>query len=194
MEKFEKQKVPVIIAMKGHPGTGKSTIAAAIAAVLRCTLIGKDDIRDATLSLSSTATSSALNDLSYDAMWRVASTQIRLGLSVVVDSPLSRRHHLDAVRRIAGGTHRVVIVECRPSDEGEWRRRVERRGEEDGGVGHKPATWQDMERLLEGYDGCTEYDVGEVPRLVVDTTKGGVDGVLSSVMDFIQNHCGDCPL
>uniref|UniRef100_A0A803N9W6 P-loop containing nucleoside triphosphate hydrolase protein n=2 Tax=Chenopodium quinoa TaxID=63459 RepID=A0A803N9W6_CHEQI len=179
--------------MKGHPGTGKSTIAAAIAAVLQCTLIDKDDIRDATLFLSSTATSSALNDLSYDAMWRVASTQIRLGLSVVVDSPLSRRHHLDAVRRISGETHRVLIVECRPSDEGEWRRWVERRGEEDGGVGHKPATWQDMERLLEGYDGCTEYDVGEVPRLVVDTTNCGVDGVLCSVIEFIENHCGDHP-
>ncbi|KAL2892332.1 Cytidylate kinase [Bienertia sinuspersici] len=147
----------VIVAMKGHPGTGKSTIAAAIATALRCPLIDKDDIRDATLSLSSTATSSALNDLSYAAMWRVASTQLRTGLSVVLDSPLSQRGHLDSVLRIAGGSHRVVIVECRPSDEAEWRRRVEMRGSE----GHKPATWRDMELLLEGYGGCTEYDVGE---------------------------------
>lgn len=192
MEKTDKLSAPIIIAMKGHPGTGKSTIAAAIAASIRCPLVDKDDIRDATLSLSSSATSAALNDLSYDAMWRVASTQLRLGLSVVVDSPLSRRRHLDAVLRISGGPHRVLVVECMPSDEAEWRRRLELRGAEDGGVGHKPATWQDIERLLEGYDGCTEYDVGEVPKLIVDTTNpGGVDGIISSVMHFIKSHCGD---
>ncbi|KAJ8450161.1 hypothetical protein Cgig2_033355 [Carnegiea gigantea] len=170
--------------MKGHPGTGKSTIAEAIATSLRCPLLDKDDIRDATLSLSS-ATSAALNDLSYDALWRVAATQIRLGLSVVLDSPLSRRRHLDRILTFAGN-HRVLIVECRASDHAEWRRRVERRAAEQG-RGHKPATWQDLERLLGRYDGCTEYDVGEVPRLVVDTTgSGGHHGVLSSVMEFIQ--------
>lgn len=82
-----------------------------------------------------------------------------------------------------------MIIECRPSDEGEWRRRLEVRGAEDGGVGHRPATWEDMERLLEVYDGCTEYDVGEVPKLVVDTTApGGVEGVLSNVFEFIEAH------
>uniref|UniRef100_A0A7C8YL34 P-loop containing nucleoside triphosphate hydrolase protein n=1 Tax=Opuntia streptacantha TaxID=393608 RepID=A0A7C8YL34_OPUST len=179
--------IAVIVAMKGHPGTGKSTIAEAIATSLRCPLLDKDDIRDATLSLSSATSTSALNDLSYDALWRIAATQIRLGLSVVLDSPLSRRHHLDRILTIAGN-HSVFIVECRPSDLDEWRRRLERRGAEEGG-GHKPATWQDLERLLEVYGGCSEYDVGEVPRLVVDTTgPGGIHGVLSSVMEFIDLH------
>lgn len=180
----------MIIAMKGHPGTGKTTIAEAIATSLHCPLLDKDDIRDATLSLS--LSSSLLNDFSYDALWRVASTQIRLGLNVVVDSPLSRRQHLDHILPIARN-HRVLIVECRPSDHAEWRHRLELRGAEKGGGGgwHKPATWRDMERLLEGYDGCTEYDVGEVPKLVVDTTRpDGLHGVLSSVMEFIELNRG----
>lgn len=191
MDRDEKRRDPVIIAMKGHPGTGKSTLAKAIAAALRRPLLDKDDIRDATFPLSSATPAAVLNALSYDALWRVASTQLRLGLSVVVDSPLSRRDHLDNLLRIAGGAHRVLIVECRPSDQTEWRRRLENRGSEGGGGWHKPATWKVLEHLLEGYGGCTEYDVDEVAKLVVDTTRpGGVEGLLSSVLDFIESHLG----
>lgn len=70
--------------------------------------------------------------------------------------------------------------------------RLERRGASvaDGGAGwHKPATWRDLERLLEGYAGCTEYDVGDVPRLVVDTTASvEVEELVSSVVEFIASH------
>lgn len=100
-------------------------------------------------------------------------TQLSLGLSVVIDSPLSNRAHLDRLVNMAkcfDGTQ-LVVIECKPNDEGEWRRRLENRAK-DGcdGSWHKPATWRDMERLLEGYNGCTDYDMGEVPKLVLDTT------------------------
>ncbi|KAF3445020.1 hypothetical protein FNV43_RR14713 [Rhamnella rubrinervis] len=190
--------VKLIIAMKGHPGTGKSTLANSIASALKFPLLDKDDVRDCTLSLqhslvsASPATSSSLlNDLSYHAIWQIASTQLRLGLSVVVDSPLSRRAHLDRLLQLAS-THgaRVLIVECKPKDEAEWRRRLELRGEAAQGTSwHKPSTWRDMERLLEGYGGCTDYDVGGVARMVVDTTaRGGVEGVVSGVVEFIHSH------
>ncbi|CAO2834978.1 unnamed protein product [Amaranthus hypochondriacus] len=175
--------------MKGHPGTGKSTVATAIATTFRIPLIDKDDIRDATLSISSNATPTDLNHLSYAVMWRVVSTQVRLGLSVVIDSPLSHRSHLDDVLRIAAGTHRVFIVECRPSDQIEWRHRLEKRGAGDVS-GHKPATWQDMERLLEDYNGCTEYDVRDIPRLIVDTTpaNGTEFDHVANVTQFILSN------
>lgn len=49
-----------------------------------------------------------------------------------------------------------------------------------------------MERLLEGYDGCTEYDVGDVPKIVVDTTMPGeLKELCSAVLDFIASHAGD---
>uniref|UniRef100_A0A6M2EFN6 AAA+ ATPase domain-containing protein n=1 Tax=Populus davidiana TaxID=266767 RepID=A0A6M2EFN6_9ROSI len=182
--------VPVIIAMKGHPGTGKSTIASSLASSLKIPLIDKDDVRDCTISIqnSSPATASKLlNDLSYDVVWQIASTQLRLGLSVVIDSPLSRRAHLDRLVQVASSTGSLlVIVECKPLDEGVWRRRLEQRGKGDQASWHKPSTWQDLERLLEGYGGSTDYDVGDVPKIVLDTSVAvAVDELVSRVVDFV---------
>ncbi|KAL6880580.1 hypothetical protein ACP4OV_012145 [Aristida adscensionis] len=165
----------VVVAMKGHPGSGKSTAARAIAAALRCPLLDKDDVRDCTLPLEGLAPSGVLNELSYAVLWQVAERQVRLGLSVVVDSPLSRRAHLDALARLPGVL--VVIVECRPGDQEEWRRRLENREAADGcgGGWHKPKTWGELSSLIEGYQGCTDYEIGDVPRIVVDTTDPTVD-------------------
>ncbi|KAL2481174.1 Uncharacterized protein Adt_34140 [Abeliophyllum distichum] len=196
-EKNSVKERPIIIAMKGHPGTGKSTLAHAIARRLKCPLIDKDHFRDCTntlqqtlvLSSPSTATK-LLNDLSYEAMWNVASTQLDLGLSVVIDSPLSRQGHLDRLVEMAARNYaRLVIVECKPADEAEWRRRLEVRGEVDGGSGwHKPNTWHEMERLLESYGGCWDYDVGEVPKLVLDTTAPvKIVQLVSNVLQFIKS-------
>lgn len=180
---------PVVIAMKGHPGSGKTTLARSLASTLKIPLIDKDDIRDATLPLQNSHlfSSAILNDLSYDAVFRLASTQLRLGLSLVLDSPLSSRRRLDELQRSAGGA-RLLIVECRPSDEDEWRRRLETRGG-DGSSWHKPSTWHDLQTLLQGYGGCTDYDVGDVPMMVVDTTAPlQFQELVSRVVDFIFSH------
>lgn len=52
-----------------------------------------------------------------------------------------------------------------------------------------------MERLLEGYGGCTDYDVGGVAKMVVDTTaRAGVEELVSSVIEFIHSHSGHSSL
>lgn len=190
----------VVVAMKGHPGCGKSTAARAIAAALRCPLLDKDDVRDCTLPLEGTVAARTLNELSYAVLWRVVERQVRLGLSVVVDSPLSRRAHLEALTRLPA---LVVIVECCAVDEKEWRRRLEERGASvvngshggggGGGSGwHKPKTWGELEKLLEGYQGCTDYDIGDVPRIVLDTTDPKVDpeAIAAKVVGFVSSLLG----
>ena len=43
---FHKEKRLTIIAMKGHPCTGKSTLARSLARVLKCSLFFHNDVRD----------------------------------------------------------------------------------------------------------------------------------------------------
>ncbi|KAK8702823.1 hypothetical protein V6N13_021160 [Hibiscus sabdariffa] len=177
--------------MKGHPGTGKSTLAHALASALKFPLVDKDDIRHSTFHLQRSSVSRHhLNDLSYDAVWRVAATQLHLGLSVIIDSPLSRRTHLDRLIDLAASVGgRIVIVECRPSDEAKWRERLEGREKS----WHKPSSWGELQELIKGYGGCSEYDVGDVPRMVVDTTAPnlGVEELVSRVVEFIAS--ARCP-
>lgn len=191
----------VVVAMKGHPGTGKTTLSRLIAASLRCPLLDKDDVRDSTFAVEAQLESISqvesqhvtklLNKLSYESLWRMVKTQLSLGLSVVIDSPLSQKARLDRLVDLVDSFdgYQLVVVECKPKDEVEWRRRLEKRGE-DGCCGswHKPVTWRDMEKLLEGYNGCTDYDVGKVPKLVLDTTATGgkVAELAKLVMEFLD--------
>lgn len=177
--------------MKGHPGTGKSTLSRAISTSLQFPLIDKDDIRDNTLSLQSQyqIPPSTLNDLSYLVLWQITETQLQLGLSVVIDSPHSRRANLNKLVDLARAHGaRVVIVECRPKDEGEWRRRLEERARSGGDKGHKPATWEEMERIMEGYNGCWDYEIEDAKKIVVDTTTGDEqEKLVDMVIDFIKS-------
>ncbi|KAL5198712.1 hypothetical protein ABZP36_002224 [Zizania latifolia] len=197
-EEAKPAAMAVVVAMKGHPGSGKSTVARAIAAALCCPLLDKDDVRDCTLPLERAGGLAVgmLNEISYAVLWRMAERQVQLGLSVVVDSPLSRRAHLEALIRLPAAL--VIVVECRPGNEEEWRRRLEERGaavaEGSGDGWHKPKTWAELERLRDGYQGCTEYEFGDVPRIVVDTTDLTVDSeaIAVRVVQFIRSvlACG----
>lgn len=188
---MDRRGIPVVVAMKGHPGSGKSTIARSLAQALKWPLLDKDDVRDSTLPIQNLLPSSSsgglLNDLSYAVIWGMADTQLQLGVSVVIDSPLSRPHLFHQIAALAAEHGALLlVVECRAADSQEWRRRLEDRTRASPSW-HKPSSWEALQELVEGYQGCYEYDMGTTRRLVVDTTaKVEGEAIAAEVLNWVR--------
>lgn len=131
----------MFIVFAGLPGTGKSTIARALAAELDAVWVRIDSIEQAIRA--SGVIDSDLKDAGYHAAYAVAEDNLRLGRTVIGDSVnpwmLTRNAWRDTGLR-AGV--RVVEIETICSDAQEHRRRIETR------VTEVPSlvlpTWQDV--------------------------------------------------
>jgi predicted kinase len=164
--------------MKGHPATGKSTLARALAQALCWPLLDKDDIKDYTLAAPGG------NELAYAILWQVVATQLSLGLSVVADSPLSYPIGYDMAKKVVcrhGG--RLLVVETSLAAD-EWQRRLETRSPAESA--HKTRGWAAMQALLRQYDGCWQYPIAPEHRLVVDTGQP-VAEIVAQVQRRIEN-------
>lgn len=101
--------------MRGYPGTGKSTIARAIATALHAPLIDRDIIRQMAVDMFGDVP--MVGRFSYELMFALAEEQMRLGLSLVVDSPLTYYSTYEQSRELAqkyGIPLLVVHCQCPP--------------------------------------------------------------------------------
>jgi predicted kinase len=115
---------PLLVAMRGLPGVGKSALARSVSVELGWPVLDKDDIKDVLHGRVDAA-----DELAYDLLFWLARRQLRLGLSVVCDSPLQYPGvHALAVRAAAEASARLVVLECALGDAGEHQRRIEARG------------------------------------------------------------------
>jgi len=100
--------------MGGGPGTGKSSIAEAIAPALDAVILASDEVRKELAGLSHDTSARAeyaqgIYDASHtDATYAELTTRARRllehGVSVVLDASFSREAHRDAVRAVAAST------------------------------------------------------------------------------------------
>lgn len=92
-----------VVLCKGHPCTGKSTLATHLASILHWPVCDKDDAKDclAALVARTQLDDATANQVSYDIMFAVAATQLRGGMSVIVDSPCARRPLYDRAQTLA---------------------------------------------------------------------------------------------
>ena len=154
-------KQQTLLCLKGHPGTGKSTLANSLSRHLRWPLIDKDDVKDHTWDLANG------NELSYAVMWQIVETQLRNGLSVVVDSPLARPQLYEAAKSIAL-RHKVRLLVVQTTvDPAIWQQRLDSRRSSPSK--HKPNNWADMEKQLAIYNGVFDYPIAPEDLLVVNT-------------------------
>lgn len=172
--------MPLLIALKGHPGSGKSAIAYALGLHLRIPVIDKDDIKDVLVGCPDPG------GLAYVTMFRIARRQLLLGLSVICDSPLSESQGYAAAQRIATEMGAMLLViECVCSSQSIWRQRIEQRvalGE----PAHEIASWSDLERHLARRAESSRYAV-DAPYLVVDTVRPGEE-VIAEILAWIARY------
>jgi predicted kinase len=152
-----------LIAMKGHPATGKSAVARRLAHRLHMPLIDKDDIKDHVLGLA------GANEIAYDAMWQIVETQLSLRIAVIAVSPLSYPQGYARACEIAAKFRAKLLVVETVLEENEWRRRLDARTP--GYSAHKISGWAAMQETLRQYDGCWQYPIAAEHHLVLDTTQ-----------------------
>lgn len=164
---YQAPRLPrTLIALKGHPATGKSTVASALARRLRWPLIDKDDAKDHLLDIADAQTANAR---SYAIMWQVARTQLLLGIGAIAVSPLTYPAEFARAQAVARqGRARLLVVETVLAED-EWRRRLDARSPT--ASAHKIRGWEAMQATLARYDGCWQYPIPPGQHIVVDAAR-----------------------
>lgn len=170
---------PVLYIFSGLPGSGKSTLAQLVARQLEAVYLRLDTIEQGLRELCSFD----VQGEGYRLAYRIASDNLRLGLSVVADScnPIElTRREWEQVARDAQADYINIEVIC--SDAGEHRRRAETRVAEVAGL--QLPTWSEIEKR--------EYHDWTVRRVVVDTAGRShsecASGLLTELSRLRANH------
>lgn len=165
-----------LITFSGLPGTGKTTLATLLAKELCAIYLRIDTIEQALARCSLKITPA--EDAGYEAAYSVASDNLRIGQSTVVDSvnPISLTR--DAWLTVATSTNaRLLEVEIICSDRNEHKIRIQSRGADISG--HTLPTWDQVLRR--------EYEPWDRNRLVIDTASHDPENCLSLLMAAVEN-------
>jgi len=166
----------MLIVLGGLPGTGKTTIAREIAALVPCVYLRIDTIEQALRSTDALA--GEVGPAGYVVAYELARSNLSLGLTVVADcvNPLPvTREAWQAVA--ADASSRIVEVEIVCSDIPEHRRRVEQRSIDVPGL--VPPTWAAVQQR--------DFEPWTTQRLVIDTAFLGA----REAAEVILSHTRD---
>jgi predicted kinase len=163
------------VLMRGYPGTGKSTIARAIAAALHAPLIDRDILRQKAVDIF--GDHPQVGRFSYEMMFALTKEQLSLGLSVVVDTPLTYHTTYEQSKELASAYHTpMLVVHCQCPPEVQKRRLEGRKGK----VSEFQITsWEEWLRWKPRFE---DFDDG---GCVIDTSNP-LDDSLAKVMHVIH--------
>jgi predicted kinase len=165
----------MLIIFGGLPGTGKTTLARALAARLGAMYLRVDTIEQSLRD--SSAFAGPMDEAGYRIAYALARENLRLGRTVIADSVnpilITRRAWRAAASDAAADTVEIEVV-C--GDVAEHRRRVESRQPDIPGL--LLPTWQDVI--------TREYEAWDGPHITVDTATQSIAQTLQQIVSRLD--------
>ncbi len=105
---------PMLIAMAGLPGTGKSTLAAALAETLPAVVLDKDKLRAGIIPAEKIEYSRAQDDYIFELLLKAAEYNLNRGRHVILDGrTFTRRYQVERIVLFAADLKTdLKIIEC----------------------------------------------------------------------------------
>jgi predicted kinase len=169
---------PLLIVFAGMPGTGKTSLARAVARKTAATYLSKETIKATAIALSEKLNlgrqEELAGQLSYELLVNLARDNLTLERPVVLDSPAAYGLFRDRVRQLARAVRaETKWIECVCTDEDLLRRRLEGRE----GSGRSNA-WAAYQRDRPRFEQLTDR------HLLVDTAETMATN-LSRILDYL---------
>ena len=164
---------PLLIVLGGLPGTGKTSIAKALATQLKCTYVRIDTIEQALLHENCLH----VRHEGYLLAYAIAADNLRCGNNVIADSvnpiPLTRAAWRDVAAQVPAHILEVEII-C--SDKDEHKRRVENRLADI--TGHKLPTWDEVIKR--------DYHPWDTAHLTIDTAHHSIASAVEEILKYVR--------